>query len=196
MIMKHISRIVISLMITASANYIADAQQSSPESNKKDTVNIEKNDNQDGYKDWQKVELGAYLLYVPKDFKLTKKQGVDSTYWEYRSEDINFIIIEGPHAGNPSPTGSSTKSIKYKSLLIDGSTAQMISYKDESRDYKYVRAVSFRPPKWKISRVAIFVDSKNVEGQELAEKIFQSIKFDSTKKSEDINLPKKRNNKK
>ena len=129
------------------------------------------------YEDWQKAEFAMYSLYVPKDFKIIKKPGVDSTYWEYRSESVDFVIIEGPYAGNPSPTKNSSKKIKYTSLLIDGVNMEMVSYEDESRSHKYVRAISFRPPKWKISWVAIFIDSKNTEGQEMAKKIFESIRF-------------------
>lgn len=182
--MKVTVEIVISLLLAAIVySSAADAQQSSPTSDKKAAVEIEKDLHQEDYKDWQKIESGAYSFYAPKDFNLTKKRGADAEYFIYKSKDVDFTIVEGPYAPDPSPTPTKGKNVKYKSLLIDKVPVRICSYEYESDDYKYVRAIRFQPPKWKGIWVAISLHSKDAKGQELAEKIFLSIKFNRDSKT-------------
>jgi hypothetical protein len=192
--MKSIVKIVISLMLVALTNFAINAQQGSPELNKKNTVEVDKDSSQGDYKDWQKVELGQYSFYIPKDFKLKEIQGIDAIGWEYKSDDFYFIVIQGPYAPGPGAYGRKIKSIKYKPLLIDKVVAQMWFYEDESETYKFVGAINFQPPKFKVDSVTIYLKSKDCKGQELAEKIFLSIKFNDTSQKKGNKIKNKTSN--
>jgi hypothetical protein len=148
---------------------------------RKNTTEPNKSIDLSQYKDWYKAEMGAYSFYVPKNFKLTKIRGVDATIWESKTENVNFGILEGTNVGLENPIKGYSSNVKYKSLLIEEVTAQMVFFVNNSEDYKYVSAISFMPPKWKISTVSITLYSKDVGGQELAKKIFESIRFNDTK---------------
>jgi hypothetical protein len=174
--MKIIFNIFISLLLIAFVSNGVKAQQSLPES-------VEQKLDSNNYKSWRKVELPEFSIYVPKEFKLEKLSGIDTTGWSYKDKDVNFLIYSGSSVlDGPLKTQQKLQGYKEKIVFIGEIFIRMWFYKDDSEespfvDYPYMGVASFKNPIIKGSKYVIILMSKDSEGQELAEKIFLSLKF-------------------
>src|SRR5688572_13306172 len=59
------------------------------------TVETQKPFEVNEYKDWKRVEFNKFSFYVPKEFKLEKRDGIDTINWVFESENFIFIISSG-----------------------------------------------------------------------------------------------------
>lgn len=188
--MRLTIKIIVSLFLLALTNSVANAQQDKKEPNKRNILKARSDFSQEAYKDWQKVALRQFSFYVPKNFRLEEVKGIDTTEWHYKSDEINFIVIMGAYAPSYSVKDKKTGSLKYKSFQIDNIDAEMWFYEVANKEYNYISAIHFQPPMLKVSSVTIYLESKALTGQQIAEKVFKSIRFNVNQNIENKNTLK------
>lgn len=126
------------------------------------------------YEGWQKIETGIFVFYAPKELKGGKRQGIDSSVYRYKSDALVLEIDAGVYAGFPSPEGKTNE--RHKFMTVDGATALLWFYEYEKGEWRYACGVHFTF-KGLNESITMNVASKSQGGQEIAEKIFKSVKF-------------------
>jgi hypothetical protein len=127
------------------------------------------------YREWRKIDVGIFEFHAPKELKGGKRQGIDSRVWKYESADLVLDIDAGLYSGFPSVerTGATYREMF---LTVDGASAWMWFYEDPKNELRYVSGANFSF-KGLNESVTIELNSKDIKGQEIAEKMFKSVKF-------------------
>lgn len=136
------------------------------------------------YKQWQKINLGEISFYASKEIKIGKRQGIDSPYWTYTSNDLTLSVYAGPYS--PKPGGEKRlPSYSDKIVYIDKVLAWVWFYEEEKEQLKYAASARFMFQETKngITKLSdnraftIVLFSRNPNINEVAEKIFASVRF-------------------
>jgi len=189
--MKIRFSILIYLLLVAILNHDTKAQKNQSESKPTNIVEVAPSFDSNEYSDWQKLEIFHLVLYIPKDFTIEKRRGVDGVAWVYKNQNISFIIITGNVVDGPLITQTKLPSYKERRVIIDGIFTWMWFYEDRSEEYTNIGVSTFKDPVTKDYRYTMFLGSKNADGQKLAEKIFSSIKFNKNDQIKDKKVENK-----
>jgi hypothetical protein len=131
------------------------------------------------YEGWQKISIDEFSFYVPKDFKLEKKMGIDLECWEHETDSVHLKIYSGARFPEHSYSIKQRSTFNEKSLYINDIFTDIASYEYESRyyPYKYIDTARFYIDKQtNETGMIIYLASKD-SAKELVEKIFLSVKL-------------------
>lgn len=130
------------------------------------------------YKDWKKIVLGKFVFYVPPDFDLKLKAGLDSSYWAYSGPDIEFFVDLRPNMPRPDAHEQSLISYKDEKVWINSIFVWKWSYVNEQLKFRYVSVARFYAERKASGEGAILsLRSSNEECKKIAENIFQSVRL-------------------
>ena len=131
------------------------------------------------YEGWQKISIDKFSFYVPKDFKVDKKRGIDLGYWGYKTNNLDLMIYSGSRLPKRSSVEENFPTYKEESLYINNIFTNISSYEYEVKyyPYKFIEVAQYYIDK-KVNEngMIIFVGSKD-NPKELIEKIFLSVEL-------------------
>lgn len=133
---------------------------------------------------WKKFDLPLFSFFAPSDFVSEPFKGKDSAIWKYKNQDLELTIDLGLYSAKPVEDKNEDNYVE-KSAVIDKKKATIVSFKfsnSESKEFNYITAVYFPKIDSGETKLSLIAHSKTPEKQEIAEKIFRSIKFKSQKK--------------
>lgn len=137
--------------------------------------------------EWKKLKIKNFSFLVPKNFSLTKKQGVELPYWEYENENIIFTVYTSKRFPLPSIVERDLPTFSEESTVINNLNATLWFYKYETPvfsagsevfKFPFVRAAYFDNEQ---SIIAMYLKLKNECSIEIADKIFQSVELTKNK---------------
>ncbi len=169
-------RIILSSIIFALLLVPCLAQK---KANNKVKTEKSKSFNVKDYEGWQKIPVGEFSLYVPRDFKVVKKMGADLSYWAYKTDSIDLQIYSGSRLPKRSSVEENFSTYDEKSLYINNIFTNIWSYEYEIKQhpYKYIEVARFYIDKQvNENGMVIYVGSKD-DSKELVEKIFLSVEI-------------------
>lgn len=130
-------------------------------------------------KNWQKIKLKSLSLKIPVELKQKNVNCFDSECYAFESEEIYLSIDVSSAVGYPT-SQKRYASFLEKTVEIDGSFGKIWHFeenKETDPNYKFKSGVVIFSEKDKGSKVGISIFSKDLAIEELAEKIFKSIKL-------------------
>ena len=133
---------------------------------------------------WKKFDLPLFSFFAPSDFVSEPFKGKDSAIWKYKNQDLELTIDLGLYSAKPTEDKDEDNYVE-KSVVVDKKKATIVSFKfsdSDSKEFKYVTAVYFPRIGLDETKLSFIANSKTSEKQEIAEKIFRSIKFKNQKK--------------
>jgi hypothetical protein len=127
------------------------------------------------YEGWQKIDLGIFSFYAPKELRGGERRGIDSRAWKYESDNLILEIDAGLYSGYPT-LEREKPSYREKFLRINGASAWIWFYEEEKSNFKYIGGVHFSF-KGLNEAITMSLSSKDSDGQKISEKIFMSVRF-------------------
>lgn len=93
------------------------------------------------YIGWQKIDGDGFSFYAPPDLKMMPTRGIDSAVYVYKSSDLTISMDVGRYSvAEP----SSNAVLAVRTVTIDGQTATISHYKNESaRVSQFSSAIRF-----------------------------------------------------
>ncbi len=135
--------------------------------------------------DWKLVDLDSFSFILPESMEDKKARGIDSSVWRFESDDIKLVIDSGMYKvtfPDAEDFESSTKQvvvdkIKGQYFAINYSKPKSLEAEIDEKDKQkpYLEAIVFKRNKYLFS--SFWVQYKNPNQKEIAEKILYSIKF-------------------
>lgn len=133
---------------------------------------------------WQEINLQHFSFSVPYGMKPVEAKGIDSAIWKYANKAISLTIELGLYSGKPS-VYAKEPDYREEETRIDGRRATICFFRDSevgSEDQPYVAALYFSNVDGKATKLSFFVVSNSPKGQEIAKRIFLSVKFNKSKR--------------
>jgi hypothetical protein len=134
-------------------------------------------------RDWILVQVDHIQFSVPADLKQQNVVGRDSDFWHFRNDRIWLDIERGIHAEVSDIYRKNTDYVE-RSTRINGKVARLYSFRlDDStlsrmgENLVFVVAVTFENLDKPKNRLTLWAYCKGPGEQELAKKIFSSVKF-------------------
>jgi hypothetical protein len=138
--------------------------------------------------DWVRVDACHISFLLPRDLKRSNREGIDSCIAEFANRKMELSVDYGWYGGR-ARKDEVTLEFKEKNISVDGKTAQLATYIDDSLyarknpNRKYVAHLyvvvrpseSERAPMTTSLMITVRGKSKNVE--DVAERIFRSVRF-------------------
>ena len=142
--------------------------------------------------EWRVVDAkGRFSFSLPPDMEEQTVQGKDSYVGEYRSSNIQFSFDYGWYS-DPLEHDYFPTQPEYQeaNVAIGGKSAKIVTFHRAATDsgFPYVAAVYFpdvldgQTSVGMKTRLTMWADCKGQSEQEIAKKIFQSIRFHSIQK--------------
>lgn len=138
--------------------------------------------------DWVRIETCQISLLLPRDLKRTDMQGLDSCIAQFDNNKMLLSIDYGRYGGAARKHETSLE-FKEERISIDGKTAQLATYIDDSLDARknpnrkyvahlYVEVKLLEKERaWMEMSLMIDVHGDSEEVQEVAKRIFRSVRF-------------------
>jgi hypothetical protein len=138
--------------------------------------------------DWVRVDACHISFPLPRDLKRSNREGIDSCIAEFENRKMELSVDYGWYGGR-TRKDEVTLQFKEKSISVDGKSAQLATYIDDSLyarknpNRKYVAHLyvvvnpseSERAPMTTSLMITVRGARKNIE--DLAERIFRSVHF-------------------
>ncbi len=128
---------------------------------------------------WAKINICHISFFAPSDMKDLGAKGADSCVAQFANNDIRLYLDYGRHISASSRRNS--LEFKEQSISIDGKTAQLVTYIDDTHGnsgLKYDASLYVVVKESESEGLMMWVEGERKKDQEIAQRIFRTIRFE------------------
>lgn len=130
---------------------------------------------------WSRVKLEHFSFSLPTEMTPLNARGVDSAIWKYSSNTVDLTVDVGIYSERPSDL--TTPDCSGERRNIDGKNAIIVFCRNLAADAKshpFIAAAYFRNVGLKELKLSFFARCASRRDQQVAKRIFLSIRFAKT----------------